>query len=378
MKIIFSLLFAFLFFLPTPLFAQTKLLQPYYDDSEKSPRIELQTPQKDSVVTSKFPIAFAVENFTLTAQPEGDERAGVVSLFVDGKFFENFASSSAQISIPKKGTHLIEVELTHVDRTPFVPRIADSMYVYVQSKTPYITVKNMRNEMTVYTDQPQFEIDFEPAVFEDTTSFIKVFVDGEVDGSTKDTGINTSYRFSNPLEVGTHSVRFVLFRENGKAYTPSVESSFSLKYSDKRPDISDVAIPERITVGASVPFKAKLENFTLGKDGYLFLRAGNKNYIFSTPEAQFVPTFQGAQKVSFQLLDKNGHFLNPPVSTEKVVQVSNASSLNDKSGASKFIPPGIFTTAQDGGVPHVNLLVLAGIEAVAIIAFGIFLVKKQK
>jgi predicted DNA-binding protein (MmcQ/YjbR family) len=321
-------------------------------------------------------LQFAVENFTLTPQPTGDERSGVIAVYVDGKFFENFATTSAQITLPRRGTHFIEAELTHIDRSPFVPRTTDSLYLSVTQKTPYILIKNQRSEMTVYTDQPKFDIAFDPATFENTANYIKVFVDGEVDGSTEESGINTSYTFVNPVTPGKHSVRFVLYKKNGAPYSPVVDSTFTLNYNNNRPDITTVTMPETVNLGSDVPFQAAIRNFAPGKDGYLMVSLPNHTHYLTSPDSTITPDFQGTQKILFRLVDKNGFMLYPDVYTEKVVRASGAGGQGQNS--SNFIPTGLFTTAQDGALPRINLLILATIEAIAIIVFGVFLVRRHK
>ncbi|MDQ3098664.1 MAG: hypothetical protein M3Q44_02875 [bacterium] len=363
-------------FARTPVFAQNTFLAPVPEESAPGPAISILSPLKDSVVTSRINLVFAVTAFELTARPIESSSAGVISIYVDGKFFTNTASSSASISIPKTGTHLIEAELTRVDRTPFIPRASDSMYIHVQKKTPFLMIPSFRPDTKIYSATPTFKVTHLPASFEDKSGYYQVFIDGEVDGNSKDLPDPSSYIVNTPLIEGKHSLRLALYTENARPYLPTVEYQIPFTYSAIKPIIDEVKISRTIAVEQEVPFELILSHFEPGKDGYIDVLAEGVHYYLSSSKAVFPRLSAGNQKISYTLLDKNGYALIPPVSTEMVVSVI-ANSVNSNS-VNSLLAPGIFSMNENGSQPRWGFLILGVIEALAIIVFGILLLKHER
>ncbi len=364
-----------LFFGMASVSAQDGLLVPVPDDTAKTPSISVVSPQKDSIVSSKFTLEMEVSNYLLTAKPVEEYQAGVIAVYVDGKFFTNTASTSATLTIPRVGTHYVEVELTHVDRSPFVPRIADSFTIHVQKKSPLLQVLDFRPDSTVYTATPTFPILYEYASFEENSGYYQVFVDGEVDGTSKDLADPTRYTLNTPLTEGKHSLRVALYNANDRPVVPTVDFQVPFIYSQNKPVIENVTLPRNTEMNKEVPFEVVLSGFTPGKDGYIDVFAEGVHYYVTEPQSRLPRLSGGNQKVTFTLLDKNGFVLKPSVSVEKIVSVQ---AQKTESGPSALIPGGIFTTAEDGQQPRWGFLILGAIEAVAIVVFGVLLLRHER
>ncbi len=369
-------LLSILYFVPVSLAQDEVMLMPVPQEDTQSPQITVVSPEKDTVVATKFNLEMKVTNFELTAKPIESPTVGVVAIYVDGKFFTNSASNSAQLTIPKAGTHHIEVELTHVDRSPIVPRVADSFYIHVQKKTPYLQVKDLRAEGFLYVDKPTLAIDYIPASFEDKSKYYQVFIDGEVDGTSKDLEDTSKYTINNALTAGKHSLRLALYSDNDRPYTPTVEYQVPFNYSADRPTIEEIVMEQQIDSSQPLHFEVMATNFMIGKDGYVDVFAEGVHHYLSQASGDLPHLSVGNQKVAFTLYDRNGYLLNPNTSIQKIVSVTGAK--NNTKSINSFLPSGTFFAPSDGSGPRWGFIMLGAIEAIAIIVFGILLLKHEK
>jgi hypothetical protein len=341
--------------------------------SEEKPSIRIVSPEKNSTVSSRITLQFSVENFTLTTRAEEDGKSGVINVYVNGAFFENFATSSAQITLPRQGTHFIEAELVKTSRESFVPRIVDTMYVSVVKQTPHLRISNIAKDQTIYESRPTLEIP--TANFDFREGYYQVFVDGVVDGDSKLLENVESYPLLNNLTEGKHTLKLALYSSNGKPVLPVVEYTLPFIYTNNKPEILRVDLPKEVAIGEAVPFKVELNNFTLGKDGLLSIVDGQgKVMLFETSEGEIKGLSSGANKLSFTLYDVKGRPLFAEAPSEKVVLVKDGLETPGSGSAQN----GIFTLPQDGAQPQWMFISLAFVEACAILTFAILLFKKHK
>lgn len=338
------------------------------------PSISIVSPEKNAVVPARSTLHFSIENFNLTAKPLESSSSGVISLYVDGAFFETFASSSAQIYIPRSGTHYVEAELVNVNRTSFTPRILDTAYLNVQKKTPYIRVLNLKQDGVVFDSHPTLQMEL--MNIEKGKQYYKVFVDGVLDGSSKDSEDPTNYTLSNELIPDSHALKIALYNENDSPVYPVVEVSLNFNYSLKKPRIKSIDLPKQVSLTEKIPFTVEFENFNPGKDGKLGVVNGNGAVSFySEATGELNNLKPGANKISFALYDNSGVQIVADPPQEKIITVESAATINNQN---KAFFTGLFTTAEDQRQPRWVFIGLAGIEAIAIIVFAVLLFKRGK
>jgi hypothetical protein len=341
--------------------------------SEEKPSIRIVSPEKDSTVPARIHLQFSIENFTPTTRAEEDGKSGVVNIYVNGAFFENFASSSAQITLPRQGTHFVEAELVKTSRESFVPRIVDTMYINVLKETPYLRVANISRDQTIYQANPTIEVDV--VHFDPREGYYQVFVDGVVDGDSRQLENPGRYTLVNQLTEGKHILKLALYSLNGRPISPVVEYSVPFIYTAKKPEIRGIELPKEIVFGEGAPFKVELNNFTLGVDGLLSVVDGQgKVTLFETREGEIKGLPAGVNKLSFTLYDLRGRPLFAEAPFEKVVLVKDGLEAPGEGSAQN----GIFTLPQDGAQPQWMFIALAFVEACAILTFAILLFKKHK
>jgi len=352
------------------------LIFTYRADAETlSPSLRIITPDDEIVVGNTVKLEFDVKNFELTGLPIKKENAGVIGIYVDGKFFTNSASTSAQLYIPRVGTHFIEAELNYVNRDSVVPRVSDSKYLHIQKKSPYLRVKNLHQSETVYIDKPTIAIDQIQNVYEDLESYYQVFLDGQVDGDSKDSVDSNVYTIQKPLSVGSHSLRLVLYNPNGSAHLPTVDYQFNFNYSDKIPVISSVSIENATdeTIDGSKNFSANLENFKIPSEGYLLLKYVQNESVFATMSGT-IKAPKGVDNISFSLLNRSGRELVPSVSKEVVVPV--VTPLGNNHRVNTVLTNGIFEF-NEGVSVRFELLIAAFFEAVIIVLVATYMTHRH-
>jgi hypothetical protein len=344
------------------------------DASTLNPSIKIVVPEPDSVVANTFKVNFAIENFKLTTQPTAEEGAGLIAVYVDGKFFTNTASTSAQLYIPRAGTHYIEAELTHVNRDSVVPRVSDTRYVYVQKKSPYLRVKNIVQGSTIATDSPVLDIDFVQNAYEDQDTYYQVFVDGVVDGDSKLLDSPEKYSLKTPLSEGKHSLRLVLYDAKGYVYKPTVDTQISFSYSSDSASILAASFPDDPIDFGLLPFDLSIENFTVGKDGYVLAEYGDTSQIFATSSGTLRDVPPGSGSVRFSLLGRDGRAFVPDIS--KSVDLPELSSVPNQNSRGVFEGIGVFDFNQ-GVSWRPGLLVVAFFEAIGIILLATYLAHRH-
>lgn len=341
--------------------------------SKNTPQLSVLSPVSDSVTNSRVELQFAVSNFTLTTRPNEDKNAGVIALYLDDKFYNNVASTSAIVQLPRIGTHKIEAELVHTNRQPVLPRVSQSVYLHNQRKTPHISFSNLKNGATIYAARPLIEVDLRRESYEDQNTYYQVFVDGVVDGDSLESEDPKKYVLQNELKPGKHTLRVALYNENGKPYSPVVDSSIALTYAESVPSISALKMSDVVKDGEAVAFEASFDNFTVPENGYLVVSEGDSSLSFSASSGVLDNLSQGEHAFTFELVDLNGLPLVPPVIAEKVVQVGGQT---DNTAPVKQAR-GIFETGESG-IPRWGWVGFAGVQALVILVFGLVLISKHK
>jgi hypothetical protein len=350
------------------------ILFPGAVNAERS-SITIVSPEKDSIIQTKTTFQFSVDNFKLTTRPEESSASGVINIYVDGAFFTNTATNSASLYIPRQGTHYIEAELVKVSRESLVPKIVDTMYIHVGKKSPYLRINNITKDQVVYESKPVLMVDREN--LENSTNYYQVFVDGKVDGNSKELTDPDKYTLNTSLEPGKHTVKLALYSEDDRPVTPVVETSTVFSYSTDSPRLLSVELPKESASGADIPFKAQLENFVPGQDGYLaVIESGGSPMLLETSSGVLKSLKKGKHTVAFTLYDMNGRilFTDPPI--EKVIEVKDLNEANKTAGSD--VPSGVFTTGQDGDHPRWLFIGLAVLEGLAIITFAMLLFKRDR
>ncbi|MDQ3239726.1 MAG: hypothetical protein M3P33_04335 [bacterium] len=336
-------------------------------------QLRIVSPEKDSIISSKMNLEFQTSDFNLTAKPETSSNSGVIQIYVDDSFYTNTATNSAILTIPKQGTHFIETELVSVARNSFVPRILDSMYVNVGKRTPHVRFTNLMKDQTLFSSMPT--LNFDVVNLENLEYYYLIYVDNELDGNTKEKRGATSYTLARPLSEGKHDIKIVIYDNLDKPILPATQASTSIVYSSKVPKLLSVELPKTAIIGVEIDFKAVIEDFKLGQDGYLAAVVGGlETKYFDNESGKLSGLELGLNKVSFTLYDKKGRLLFSEAPVEKVIEIKNIKDVD----SSKFGSSGVFTTPQDGGQPNWIFIGLAIVEAIAIITFATLLFKKEK
>jgi hypothetical protein len=161
--------------------------------------------------------------------------------------------------------------------------------------------------------------------------------------------------------------------ENGRPYSPVIETSSTFTYNEKVPTITSVSIPDRVSSGQTVPFTAILQDFRVPEDGYLIAKTRDQVWKISSESGELAGVNKANNLVEFTIVDRNGFGLVPAVRAEKTVLFEDAvTDLPIKESLSGF-----FMTGADGDGPRWGLLALGVIQAIVILIFGIALTTRH-
>ncbi len=336
-------------------------------------QLSIVAPAEESVTSFRVDLKFAVSDFTLTARPEEASNSGVIAVYLDGKFYTHVATDSAVVQLPRLGTHKIEAELVGINREPIVPRVSSHVYVHYQKKTPYLQLTNVRTGATIYSDTPTFALDFRKEQFEDQSTYYQVFIDGVVDGDSQELTTPAMYTVKQALTPGRHTVRVALYTENGRPYSPVIETLSSFTYVEDVPTIASVSLPDTIVPGETVAFSTALQDFRVPEDGYLVAKTRDRVWKISSESGELVGMNKGNTSIEFALVDRNGFGLVPAVRAEKTVVYEELAANVPEAGSLS----GFFMTGAEGNAPRWGLLAIGVIQAVVILIFGVVLTTRH-